>query len=549
MRPRALLVILALVTGGLVAGSSASASASGAAAGCAALLDHDFRGVAGAPARIDAATAGPATCDVKGHTGAVRFELKLPLTGWTQRFLMVGCGGYCGSVNVNATTESTTGCPQVQSGELAVASTDLGHTGGTFAADGLWGLNNPTAIIDFGYAGMHKVTLASKAVIRAYYGQPARYSYFTGCSNGGREALMEAQRYPDDYDGIIAASPTIDDVVENTFEHGWNVRANSHPDGTAILTADKIPALHTAVLKACGYRDGGIGTEVADPRGCHFDARTLVCPAATCLTGAQAAAANRIWSGPVDERGTHLAVGGLPYGSELSWIGGTALQPGQKFGVNTSFEFVYSYDFPNYDARWNGPTGITNQNMRFTADQWRYLTQTSAAIDATDPDLAAFQRHGGKLIIWDGWGDTGSSPFATLNYFDAVTRTLGQKRTDGFVKLYMPTGEGHCGGGTAGADYLSPLIAWREQGAAPGKVVTSYRAPGTDASIVRTQATFPYPAISRYTGSGDPDNQANWRAAPPEHHYPQHYDWIGDFHYTPRFQQWFTPTVTATAHP
>src|SRR5690242_18268745 len=162
----------------------ASLPAVSATTRCADLVGRDFRGVRGAPTRLDSATEVPAGgavaqpyCDVRGHTGAVHFTLKLPITGWTQRFLMVGCGGYCGSVGYSERTESDAGCPLVESGELAVATTDLGHVGSSFAADGLWGLNNPTAIIDFGYAGMHKTTLAAKAVIAAYYGQRQRYAY------------------------------------------------------------------------------------------------------------------------------------------------------------------------------------------------------------------------------------------------------------------------------------------------------------------------------------------------------------------------------------
>lgn len=528
---------------------------------CADLVAHDFTGIPGAPTRIDTATVEPSApgsapqpfCDVKGHAGSVHFELKLPITGWTQRLLTVGCGGYCGVMSYSASTESDTGCPLVHSGELAVATTDLGHTANAFAADGLWGLNNPTAIIDFGYAGMHKTTLAAKAIIDTYYRQPPTYSYLVGCSNGGRESLMEAQRFPNDYDGIVAGSPTIDDAVENTFAHGWNVRANSTPDGHAILTADKIPALHAAVLAACANRDGGIGTYVTDPRGCHFNAGSLICPGAdspSCLTAAQAAAANRLWQGPVDENGRHLTVGGLPYGSELGWIGWMVLRPEQTFSFSTSVDYTYSYDWPNYLSRWSGPTGITNRNMRFTVAEFNYLLQTGPAIDSTNPDLSGFYRHGGKLIMWDGSADIGSSPFATLNYYDAVTRMLGAARTDRFVKLYLPPGEYHCGGGPApaGADYLTPLMSWRELGAVPNKIVTTFT-PTAGGAVARTEAVYPFPNIAVYTGRGDPNDQANWRESPPQHKYPRHYDWLGNFHYTPGYQKWYTPTVTVSTRP
>jgi feruloyl esterase len=204
----------------------------------------------------------------------------------------------------------------------------------------------------------------------------------------------------------------------------------------------------------------------------------------------QADAANRIYSGPVDERGRHLAIGGLPYGSELAWIGSMALQPGQTFSFATSGDYTYSYDWPNYLSRWSGPTGITNRNIKFTSDQFEYLMQTAPAIESTNPDLSAFYRNGGKLIMWDGWADTGSSPYAVVNYHDAVSRTLGRRKTDKFVKLYMPPGEYHCGGGptAASADYLTPLMNWREQGhaATPGKIVTTFWTSSTDSTITRT---------------------------------------------------------------
>jgi len=425
-----------------------------------------------------------------------------------------------------------------------MASTDAGHRkSDAFFADGLWARDDPGALVDFGYTGIHKTAVAAKAVIRAYYGQPARHSYFVGCSNGGRQGLMEAQRYPADFDGIVAGSPTIDDVETNTFYHAWNVRVNSTADGHAILTSDKIPALHQAVLDACGHRDGGLGDVVADPRGCRFDARALICrsgDAPTCLSPAQAVAADRIWQGPVDQRGRHLTPGDMPYGSELAWIGSMVLKPGQRFSFATSGDYTWSWDFPQYMARFDGPTGITNRNIRFTSAEFRHLTQTSPIIDSTDPDLSRFAARGGKLIMWDGWADTGSTPFGTLTYYDAAARYLGQRATDRFLKLYMIPGVYHCGGGPtpATADYLTPLMAWQERGIAPTRVVTSFAASPTDATVIRTRPAFPYPSIAKYRGTGSPDDQANWVQAPPEHHYAAHYSWLGDSHYSPQFPLW-----------
>src|ERR1700712_5752702 len=208
---------------------------------------------------------------------------------------------------------------------MVLASTDLGHRrAASFFPDGLWALNNPGAVADFAYLGMHKTTLAAKALIKSFYNQDPKFSYYVGCSDGGREGLQEIQRYPNDYDGVVAGAPVIDEVATNTFYHAWNVRVNMNSEGKAILTAAKIPALHQAVLTACGTLAGGQGDMIQDSRACHLDAKTLICPGAdapSCRTAAQADVVNELWYGPVDEHGARLSAGDMPYGSELGWIG------------------------------------------------------------------------------------------------------------------------------------------------------------------------------------------------------------------------------------
>ena len=179
----------------------------------------------------------------------------MPLDGWTQRFLMIGCGGYCGFVGVenDSVLAQSTGCAPLASGAMVTAATDLGHEkSATFFPDGLWARGNPVAIIDFAYAGMHKSTVLAKALIGAFYGQGPKFSYYSGCSDGGREGLHEVQRFPGDFDGAVIGAPVIDEVATNTFYHAWGVRSNSRPDGSPILTANKMPALIAAVVKACG---------------------------------------------------------------------------------------------------------------------------------------------------------------------------------------------------------------------------------------------------------------------------------------------------------
>jgi Tannase and feruloyl esterase len=515
---------------------------------CADLLRSDFTSLPDAPTKLDSATiVAPSAsvpteqCVVTGYVAPkVKFTVRMPTTNWTQRMLMKGCGGYCGDLIAPTPTAYSagaggTGCPFVGSGEFVVAAHNGGHTGNTnqsrflaSIADGMWAIGDPTALIDFFYAANHKATVATKAVVDAFYGQLPKYSYFIGCSSGGRAALHEAQRYPEDYDGILAGAPTIDNTSTNTFLHAWNVRVNSRPDGTAILTSDKIPALADAVLAACADNSGMI----QDPRACHYDARSLLCPpgtdAATCLTPAQARAANALWRGPVDQTGARMSSGDLPYGSERTWIGGAVLPAGVRFSADTSSEFAFSYDFPNYMSDWD-PTGITNQNMRFTRAAFHKLNAMHGLNDPTNPDLRAFAGRGGKLLMWQGWADQGSTVEATLNYYAAVRKYMGAKRAADFMNLYMIPGVSHC---ADVADFLTPLISWVEDGRALGRVVATYP------SSSRARAVFPYPATSVYTGRGDVNDAANYVAGPPTPGVSDVLPWLGLKNYTPASQTW-----------
>ena len=458
---------------------------------CADLLKRDFTYLKEAPTKLNSASVvsdGTPTpyCLVSGYVAPnVEFQVRLPTESWTQRLVMNGCGGYCGnliSLPVSGSPSASTGCQVAASGELAVAAHNGGHVGATdrgsflrTISDGVWAIDDPGALIDFFYRSNRKATLAVKAIMTAFYGQPPRYSYFDGCSSGGRAALQVAQRYPDDYDGIVAGAPTIDNTAENTFVHAWNVRVNEAPDGTSILTAEKIPALAKAVLAACADSSGMI----QDPRACHFDAISLVCKngdSADCLTSDQARIANLIWRGPVDESGVLLAPGGMPYGSELAWAGSMALPRGTRFNPDTSGDFAFSYDFSNYMSNWR-PTGITNANMAFTSEEFEKLDKMHGLNDPTNPDLRAFSAHGGKLIIWQGWADLGTSPFGTLNYYSAVKKLMGAEEASKFLTLYLVPGMYHCGGGPKAAtlDMLAPLMAWVEDKDVPGSQTVSYR--------------------------------------------------------------------------
>jgi Tannase and feruloyl esterase len=549
---RPTIFILGFTLLGSAAGNAGTLPVVKAAIGCADLAKIDFSGVDGAPARIDAATevgaeAGKAAyCKVTGYIASnVRFEVRLPLDAWTQRLLMVGCGGYCGFVGIDndSVMAQSAGCAPLNSGTMVTAATDLGHEkSASFFPDGLWARGNPGAIVDFAYAGMHKSTLLAKALTKAFYRQGPKYSYYSGCSDGGREGLQEVQRFPEDFDGVVIGAPVIDEVATNTFYHAWGVRANSQPDGLPILTANKMPALIAAVVKACGDQQGLI----PDPRACKFDLSTIVCKSGdddSCLTKAQADVVRKLWDGPVDDQGDRLSAGDMPIGSEAAWTGTMVpKQPDQHMTLDAVGDYQWSYDFPNYMAELGQPTGITNQNIGFDKASFDRLQAYSGLYDPTNPDLSDFAKRGGKLIIWQGWSDSGVSPYISLNYVHAVRAALGADEAAKFLALYMLPGVYHCnlyGGPTASReDFLTPMMSWVEDGDAPGRVVVEYSASKDGKIAAKSRPAYPYPTEIAYSGSGDVNDAASYVRADPKQLYDDRLSWLGLNHYTSTHQLW-----------
>ncbi|MCF5662324.1 tannase/feruloyl esterase family alpha/beta hydrolase, partial [Pseudomonas syringae] len=292
---------------------------------CAALSDLELSDIGGQGSRVVSASestrAGIAVCVVEGRLAPeIGFRLELPTGSWAQRYLQVGCGGLCG--NINTTVRAAERCRPLNTGAFAVAATDMGHQ----ASDTTFG-DDPQKRIDFAHRAVHLTALASKKLISAFYGQQAEYAYFSGCSDGGREALIEAQRYPDDFDGIIAGAPALNFQVQKTLYHGWMTRSNTGPDGKPILLAAKLPLLlHKAVLAKCDVLDGQIDGLIADPRICNFDPAVLQCKTAAdtsnCLSEPEVAAVKRFYEGPKDPAsGERLTLGGPQPGSELAWAG------------------------------------------------------------------------------------------------------------------------------------------------------------------------------------------------------------------------------------
>jgi hypothetical protein len=541
-----------------------------------------------APFRVDTVAEVPASavppivplpyCRVTGTISqAIRFEVHLPTTGWTQRYLQFSCGGYCGAnpVSVSTSSQQAAGCESLLSGEMVTAAHDAGHqrngTGsGTVNtpgvnADGMWAMNNPDAVVNFAYASNHKVAVAAKRLISAFYGQGPAYSYISGCSDGGRQGLQEAQRYPTDFNGVLAGSTTLDVTTTNTFLHGWNIRTNQGalipgfdpPRFEPILTADKLPALNQAVLKKCANFIVGDGNDlIRDARGCNFDARDLICPGPdmpTCLTAAQADVVNKIWQGPIDQQGDHLSPADWPRGSELGWIGSmvpnsNATPPNTQINMLLG-DYQFSWDFPQYMASFKTPTGIDNRNMQFTRQDFNILMELQQLFDPNSPDLRAFAAARGKLIMFHGWIDNGSSPRGTLNYYNAVRQLIGANATSQFLTVYMVPGMYHCNGSPpapyrrfTNEDFLTQLINWVEDGTSPGRVTINYGVnPNntTDPTVwAFRRPVFPYPAIAAYQGSGDVNLPDNYVATSPPQHFSDRFDWLGLANYKPNNQLW-----------
>ncbi len=465
MRRYLFLFLLALTAGGFA--KAADLPPVKSVIPCEALAKQDLAAAVGAPVKIGKVSTIGAFCRVEGTIAPeIAFEVNLPVEGWQQRYLQTGCGGLCGMLSTHLEHAGT--CAPAQQAGLVVASDDMGHHGMSpdFGAD-------PQKRIDFAYRGNHLTALAAKALIKAFYGQAPKYSYFAGCSDGGREALVEAQRYPDDFNGITAGAPALNFQVQNSFYHAWQTVSNTGPDGKAILVADRLPILHKAVLAACGDADG----LVADPRACHFDPAAAQCKAgekdtSACLSEAEVTVARRFYQGPVDAAGHHFTIGGPQYGSELSWAGVyVPRSPDEpifsKMIASGSSQFVI---FPEVSAA-EGDVA----HFAFTQAHFAQLKALHPLYDGGDTDLGRFDKAGGKLILWHGWSDPHISPINTIAYYQGVAAKLGKDETNAFARLFLFPGLYHCGGGDGYSqfDMLSAIIDWVENKKAPDSIAAA----------------------------------------------------------------------------
>jgi feruloyl esterase len=446
----------------------------------------------------------------------IKIEVWMPSSGWNGKFRGQGNGGFAGEIDYRAL-----GVAILQG--YASASTDTGHAAS--GVDATWALGHPEKIIDFAYRAIHEMTSLGKATVKAFYGDAPKHSYFANCSNGGRQALMEAQRYPEDYDGILAGAPA------NYWTHLltsalWDAQATTL-DPDSYIPSSKIPAIAHAVLATCDAKDGVKDGILNDPRQCHFDPAAMLCKQGnsdSCLTKPQATALKKLYEGARDSNGKQIFPGFVPGAEEGqggwgTWITGN--EPGKAllflFGSGFFGNMVYG------QADWDYKKAKLDDAVA-AADQ-----KFAAVLNSTEPNMKAFQAHGGKLILYHGWNDAAISPLNAINYYESVLTAMGKQQADSFVRLYMVPGMQHCAGGPGPDEFgefgISPvndpqhniylaLEEWAEKGTVPSTLIASKVdgaiPAGPGAKVKMTRPLCAYPQKAKYKGAGDPNEAASF---------------------------------------
>ena len=428
----------------------------------------------------------------------INFEVWLPPAAtWNGKFEAIGNGGFTGQIGYTALL---TGFKR----GYAVASTDTGHASGN---DESWALNHPEKLVDWAYRAVHEMTVDSKLVIQGFYGTVPKLSFWYGCSTGGKQGLTAAQRYPQDFDGIVAGAPAnyITHLQAGSEYTSWVALKNGVAEPEYIPPA-KFPVIHQGALAACDALDGVKDGVIEDPTRCNFNPEAIKCSGpdgADCLTAAQVKTVQLIYAGAKYADGKQIFPGFEP-GSELAWnamIGGP-----EPISIGDGFFKYMVFGDPN----WNIRTFDVDRDTR-TADK-----KLASVVNAVDPNLAPFKAHGGKLIMYHGWADQLIAPLNSINYYESViTKMGGVQQTQDFLRLFMVPGMGHCGGGAGPNvfDALTALEQWREHDVAPEKIIASH---STNGAVDTTRPLCPHPQAAIYNGTGNPSDAANFSCGNPK---------------------------------
>jgi len=485
-----------------------------------------FAALPAAIATVTSAKVVDSSCRIHATTKPTReslitFEVWLP-TAWNGKVVVTGNGGYSNALNYRDMSLA------VSLGFAAVGG-DTGHQTPT-PDDLLWGVGSVERITDWGSRSIHAITAAARPIIETFAGKAPRRSYYYGCSTGGHQGYAEIQRYPEDFDGVIAGAPAANRVRLNAA-FLWQFLANHRRegDGALIIPASKLPAITKAVVSACDANDGVTDGVVDDPRSCTWSPLTMACPAgtdnATCLTPPQMEALTRMYAGARNPRTGEQIYPGWPKSSE-------ALTASPEGMPASGWQQYWGTTEPARSAFWRlwvfGDPKWSSWSFDFDRDLARADETVGRLIDHVNPDISAFKARGGKAIVYHGWQDPVVNPIDTIAYFEKVKARQGsQAQIDAFFRLFLVPGMGHCSGGTgttsfgnqnapspivdAEHDLLSALDAWVEKGAAPDRIIASRVLNGT---TVRTRPLCPYPSKAVYSGSGSTDSAASFVCRP-----------------------------------
>jgi len=472
---------------------------------CDALKAMDLSEATGAGVRLadvgllPASADQPELCRVNGFVEPqVGFEVRMPVKGWNGKLLVTGCSNLCGSLELK-------GMEDALARGYAAATTDMGHRTAD-PSDATWAWNNPALERDFGHRATHVSTLVAKQLVGNYYGNTPEHSYFRGCSTGGRQALVAAERYPEDFDGIIAGAPF--NQLLSVPHMAWAMAANTGADNKPILKHAQMKLLGQAALEACDGQDGQLDGIIGDPEACDFRPESLQCPTAggagakvagsACLAPAEVEAAARIYAGPRTGPGGAWSSGGAPVGSEFSWGAALLAPPGK----NPFFQFIVQNWLHYLAFEPDPPEPVAGQAplvLDFAAGKAQFAATN--AVVGFRPQLKRFGNLGGRLIVYHGWADESLMPAHTLDYWQEAGKRMGGDSALGeFARLFMVPGMQHCGGGPGATeiDFLTALERWVEADEAPSSLL-AYKIRDPVSTQVR-QPRFPLaPATVEYT--------------------------------------------------
>jgi feruloyl esterase len=429
----------------------------------------------------------------------IKFEVWMPASNWNGKFIGLGNGAMGGSISYASMAAAL-------SRGYAASSTDTGHEGS--GQDGSFALGHREKVIDFGYRAVHEMTVKAKLIVAAYYGRAPTFSYWNGCSTGGRQGVVEAQRFPGDYNGIVAGAPAIN-LVHMQAASVWKAQAiRKNPGG--LVPPSKLLLLHNAVQAACDARDGVKDGLLEDPRSCEFDPKILECKEEDqpdCLTAAQIVVVRAFYGPTVNPRTGEQIFPGMVLGSELGWSSDVGRMYPDPPDITKTLATAYLRYAVFQNPRWD--------YMKFDFDSGMAMADRidDGLTRATDPNLSDFFRRGGKLLQYHGWSDPSISPLNSINYYNTVLEFMGgPAKVQNSYRLFMAPGMNHCGGGDGPNtfDSIRAIEEWVEAGKAPEGIIASQLKEG---KVIRNRPLCPFPQIAAYKGTGSIDDAATFVCA------------------------------------